>query len=381
MRVLFVTWEYPPSSAGVGRYVQQMAFALRSIGHEPFVFCGSQNGNEVVEEAPEGLVLRYYNEGEIGTKQWVKKLQRVIEKHQIDIVEGADHWGECAAYIKTSLRKPVVIKAHSSNALKALRESNIIYGWQRPMVFLARMRKARRFFDEAFCITNADLLLAPSQRIVDEYKKQGIRLPEKNYIFPNPITPPEGWTNKEATQPTLLLVGRVDAGKGIQYLPSFLEKLVKRCPAVRIELAGKDTFARGIGSMSSWLKRKSAAYSDKIFFLGQLDDILLDEAYRRAWVVIVPSRWDNFPTVVLEAMARRKAIVASPNGGMPEMLSNTSCVIADPSQDGFADSVATLINNKNLRLEAGETAFNKATTVYSPEKIARQYIDMMEKYL
>ena len=56
--------------------------------------------------------------------------------------------------------------------------------------------------------------------------------------------------------------------------------------------------------------------------------------------MILPSRWDNFPTVLLEAMARSRPVVSSPNGGMPEMLEGTLCQAVDPSTPAFADEVA-----------------------------------------
>ena len=49
----------------------------------------------------------------------------------VDLIEGADHYGECAGLLRNRTRPPVLIKIHGCNAVRAPCESQILYSWQR----------------------------------------------------------------------------------------------------------------------------------------------------------------------------------------------------------------------------------------------------------
>lgn len=374
VRVLFVTWEYPPVGAGIGSYVHQMAAALTAAGHHACVVTGRVAGVPERESGESGTLYRIYDRPDIGTAALADRILEICREERIDWIEGADHWGECATLIRRRNRPGVLIKAHSSNALRRLRECQVLFAWQRPLIALALLRARVRTRDEAYCTSHADALAAPSRRILEELRAQGTRLPARSVVIPNPIAIPASWQNREAADPTLLLVGRIDIGKGIQFIPSIIAGLRQEFPRLRVELAGPDTFARGLGSLQAWLRRQCAGFEEHLSFLGRLGREDLDEAYRRAWAVIVPSRWDNFPGALLEAMARQKAVVASPHGGMPEMLAGTTGSIADPQSGQFADKVRELLADGSHRRAVGESVYAKALSHYAPAVVVDAYL-------
>ena len=354
-----------------------MARALRESGH--FTVVVTSHGTEgPAEEAVEnGIIYRAYSIEDIGKKNIVELVLRKANEHYVDWIEGAEHLGESARLIDCRSRPPVVIKAHYNDVLKCSRYAQAHYRWQKILIDLACWRDRERLLRERDSLENADVLITPSARIMKEMSNKDLHLPIRRYIVPNPITLVPDWVNREAPDPTVLLIGRIDIGKGIEYLPRLLDTLVPRFPNLRIEIVGGDSYARIIGSTRHWLLRKLGSRSRHVRFLGTVSHNELDEVYRRAWVVIVPSRWDTFPTVVLEAMIRGKAIVASPHGGMPEMLSGTEGVIADPSTSDFAEAVADLLANPAKRRRAGESALAKARHDYDPKKIASDYIAIL----
>lgn len=381
MNVLFHGWEYPPNGAGVGMYMHYMARALNKAGHHVVVVTGRAPGRPEQETAEEGLVYRAYDRAEVGAAKNRGRVLALAREHRIDWIEGADHLGECAGLLREKNRPPVVIKVHSSNALRVLRDSQVLYPWQRWTIALACLRSRRTIADERATLRHADILLAPSERVLEELRKQEGRTVSKVRVVPNPVEIPDGWQNREAGVPTILLVGRIDVGKGIQYLPRLLEHVARKQPEVVLEIAGGDTYARGLGSMQKWLERLLGENARRIRFLGRLNPGQLDEAYRRAWVVVVPSRWDNFPTAVLEAMARAKPIVASPHGGMCEMLGRTESVIADPATPEFAEAVWSFLDREPLRRSAGQSGRRKAQEAYAPGVVAAQYVDAVTSFL
>jgi glycosyltransferase involved in cell wall biosynthesis len=76
-------------------------------------------------------------------------------------------------------------------------------------------------------------------------------------------------------------------------------------------------------------------------------------------------------------MIRGKAIVASPHGGMPEMLSETECVVADPGRAEFSQAVAAFISDPARRKSAGASALKKASHVYNPQTIVSDYLAIL----
>lgn len=377
MNILFHCWEYPPRGSGIGRYIFHMSKALRKSGHFTVVLTSHGDEGPSQEQIENGVIYRLYRMQDIGTPLITDLVKEKAIAHNIDWIEGVDHLGESAHLLTLKNRPPVVIKTHYNDVIKTARYSQVYYSWQRILVDLACLRDRKRLARERISLSHPELLIAPSGQILQEMKIQGLALSTLQGLIPNPIPTITNWVNREADVPTLLLIGRIDIGKGIEYLPLFVEKLIKRFPEIRVEIAGGDSYARMIGSTKEWLIKKMGGLKDSINFLGELDHYALDKAYGRAWVVIVPSKWDTFPTVVLEAMARGKAIVSSCNGGMPEMLSGTACKIADPAKSEFSEAVAEFVFDKVLREQAGSSAKARALEAYAPDRISDVYINLL----
>lgn len=374
MNILFHCWEYPPRGSGIGRYVFHMAKALRDAGC--FTVIVTSHGEEGPSETllDHGVIYRVYPVHDIGKSVLAEVILKIAKKHDIDWIEGADHLGESSHLLTVRNRPPVVIKAHYNDVLHVARYAHVRYFWQKPLIDIACLRERKRLEWERYSLANADLLIVPSERILEEMRRQKIPLAARQAVVPNPISPMTGWLNREAEAPTLLLVGRIDIGKGIEYLPGLIRELKPRFPEISVEIAGGDGYARFLGSTKAWLVKRMGDCEDSLNFLGILDPHALDEAYARAWVVIIPSNWDTFPTVALEAMTRGKAIVASPNGGMPEMLAGTSCRIANPASLDFCKAVADFLADKTLRDTAGGSARVRAGSAYAPDRIAETHL-------
>lgn len=380
MNILFLCWEYPPKGSGIGRYIAEMSAALAAGGHKVTVLTSTCTGLPEEDVCRNVQVLRKFDRSELRSGRVARLAVDVAKDFHADWIEVPDHWGEGAKLLKMQKRPPVVVKMHYNDVLKAPRYAQAWYPWQKRMIDLACWRQWRAISEERYSLAHADVLLAPCRRILDEAERQGVRLAQNRAMVPNPIRCRE-WENEESATPTILLVGRLDVGKGLSYLRGILEKLVGDFPDLMLEIAGGDSYARGLGSVKQWFKSQLGTMVRHVRFLGVLGSEQMDAAYRRAWVVIVPSRWDTFPQVVLEAMARKKAIVASPHGGMPEMLAGTTCVVAEPASDAFAGAVSGLLAEKSARWETGESGRKKVSDVYLPERVARLYVERVASQL
>jgi glycosyltransferase involved in cell wall biosynthesis len=378
MKILLHAWEYPPRGSGIGHYIGHMSAALRAAGHFTVIVTSRGDGLPAEENLENGVVYRAYDVSEIGTARISGLVLNFARRHAVDWIEGVDHLGESAGLLALRDRPPMMINCRYNDVASALRYAQAFYPWQKLMIALACFRDRARLARERFSIEHADILAAPASRMFVELEREGLSLPARRRVLPKPINLLTAWENSEAPDPVLLQVGRVDIGKGIQYLPDLLREVVREYPGARLEMAGSDSYARGIGSVKDWLIRRFGDLAGHVRFLGQIGPLELDEAYRRAWVVVVPSRWDTSPTCLFEAMIRRKAIVASPHGGMPEILEETGCPVLDPSTPAFREAVLGSIGDRNAREQAGQAGEIRVARCYSPGPVAREYLAFLE---
>lgn len=378
MIILFHSWEYGPGSGGIGQYIYQMAKGLIQYGQKVIIVTGRVSGLASEEEADGVKVYRCYDAKDVRSKALAARTLSIAHDHHADVIEGADHLGECARLISMAGRPPVMIKYHSCQILNALTSAEIVYGWQRLTVKIALMRIFRQRRAERVCVERSDLAIAPSRAILDAYKKQGTPITDKCSIIPNSFTLdrlPSGVGESE--RPVLLYAGRVQLQKGIHYLPSILRTVLEKHPDTILEIAGSDCYARGLGSLTQWLKRQFGSLLPHVRFLGPLSSQELDKAYTRAWVFILPTRWDNFPMVILEAMAKGKAIVTSAHGGMPEILAGTGSPIEEPSNFSFAEAICRLLGDRRARERVGQANWRKVQD-YSPDQVVPRYLDFLK---
>jgi len=107
----------------------------------------------------------------------------------------------------------------------------------------------------------------------------------------------------------LLYIGRLSCLKGVQYLIEAFKNVKKGHAKLKLAIAGK-------GDFEPYL-RKVASNAPDILFLGHVGSLEVKKAlYENCLAVVVPSIYETFPMVVLEAMTCSKAVIASNVGGI-----------------------------------------------------------------
>lgn len=377
MRLLFHSWEFGSGAGGIGQYLLQMTLALREMGHEVVIVSGDTESVQRFSSNYKDVAVYTYRYDQIRSDAVRDLVCDAAARHDVDFIEGTDHWGECASILESAGRPKVVIKYHSCQYLKKISEVSAFYRWQKIAIFLARLRMRGQIRAEKKCVEFADIALAPSRIIFEEYRKQQANLPENIAVIPNLIQNLPSINFSYDRKPTLLFVGRLEILKGIEYLPGLLQRVQQICPDVVLEIAGSDQYARGIGSLKGWLDRQFGPLVDSVRYLGRLDWTELSEAYQRCWLLICPSKWDNFPMSVLEAMAHGKPVVATPHGGMSEMLEGTGAPICGPGEPGFSEAVIALLQNRQQRDAIGAACREKVKNTYTPDNVVPQYLEYL----
>ena len=116
--------------------------------------------------------------------------------------------------------------------------------------------------------------------------------------------------------------------------------------------------------------------------LGRIDDArLLALAYAAADLFVLPTRADNLPNVVLEAMACGTPVVGFDVGGVPDMVRPGETGLLAPPEDvaGLRDAIATLLEDDELRARLGAEAREVAVREYGMELMARRYLAVYEE--
>lgn len=215
--------------------------------------------------------------------------------------------------------QPTIVHAHSSVAGGALR---LLYGWSRPPFRIVYCPHGWAFDRRSIAIKN-DLIariersLAPAaDRIVvisEHERRQGLNIgiaDERMALVLNGIAdlPPARPARWDDPRTRILFVGRLDEQKGFDTLLDAVEPIQDR---VSVRVIGKAV----AGPATQSRPRRS-----KVDYLGWRSLAEVSTEIAAADVVVVPSRWEGFGLVALEAMRGGCAVVASAVGGLREIV-------------------------------------------------------------
>lgn len=97
-------------------------------------------------------------------------------------------------------------------------------------------------------------------------------------------------------------------------------------------------------------------------------------------MLVVPSSFDNFPYVVLEAMASGTPIIGSESSGITEMIENEkSGILCDCKNEKIlADKIVELLLNKQKQKTYSDNALKRVSEEYSDIEVARRNIEIYE---
>jgi D-inositol-3-phosphate glycosyltransferase len=188
----------------------------------------------------------------------------------------------------------------------------------------------------------------------------------------------------------LLYVGRIEPLKGIDTLIraiALMEKQLKAnsCPHYLVIIGGDPN--GGQDHLSEEMQRlrtlsRTLGVDDLVIFLGKRNQDTLPYYYSAAEVVIVPSYYESFGMVALEAMACGVPVVASQVGGLAYLVKNGKTGFSVPEGDpqALAVKLSDLIGDYPLRKRMGAQAAGYAKT-YKWENIARKIAGVYNEIL
>ena len=227
---------------------------------------------------------------------------------------------------------------------------------RRPSVWLSLQRRAR-----AANRNNAGYaaLIVASEHVRREALATGYPAAQVRvvpyFVTSSPAAAPEAGT--------IVTGGRLVREKGFDL---FVDALARVPTPWRAIVAGDGMERAGLEA-----RARRAGLADRIEFAGWRDEAGMDALYRRASVVVMPSRWPEPSGIVgLEAMAHGRPVAAFAVGGIPEWLEHGVTGLLAPPLDSAAlgEAVAALLADPSAAARMGEQGRLRADALFSPSR-------------
>ena len=166
----------------------------------------------------------------------------------------------------------------------------------------------------------------------------------------------------------VLFVGRLVYEKGIHVLINAVPKILSKVNAKFIIV--------GSGYMKEQLLNivRSMGLEHKVLFEGFMDEATLLQLQKTADVSVVPSLFEPFGIVALEAMAAQSPVVASDTGGLSEIIEHdvTGVKVYPNNPDSLAWGITKVLLDEHYAKNLRDNAYKRVQEKYDWEKIAQQ---------
>ena len=392
MRVLMLSWEYPPVViGGLGRHVHALATQLAAAGHEVVVVSRRPAGTDaethpttdqlldgvrVIAVAEDPAHLEFERDLVAWTLAMGHGLLRAaltrLGGWRPDVVHAHD-WlvAHPAVALADVLAVPLVATVHATEAGRHA-------GW------LSAPLSRQVHSVEWWLARRADAVITCSAAMRDEAVELFDVEPASVAVLHNGIAP-QAWQvparRVAATRrrlapggaPLLLYFGRLEYEKGVQDLIAALPRIRRSHPGARLAVAGTGTAADMlVAAAREHRVRRSVA------FLGHLPDGELPAAVAAADAVVLPSRYEPFGIVALEAAAAGAPLVTSTAGGLGELVEDgcTGVSFAPGDVAGIARAVRTVLDDPAAATARATAARARLATDFDWQRIAAATADV-----
>lgn len=178
----------------------------------------------------------------------------------------------------------------------------------------------------------------------------------------------------------ILLAGRLSKGKGQDILINALPTILSVHPEIHLLLAGKGKNGSMIECKLRYMAKKHKIQKN-VHFLGFREDI--KELMQLSEAVIVPSRNDVMPLVVIEAMATGSCVIASAVGGIPEIITNNKNGVLFKAGDSvdLSKAIIKILNNPAMASSIGTSAQMYSKTFLYAQSMCDKIICIYQHYI
>ena len=377
MKILMLTWEYPPRIVGgIARVVHDLSKRMINDGHEVTVVT-YRDGNTPYYENDNGVNVYRVDNYIIHPNNfidWVMQLNfnmvakatEIMNKEgSFDVIHAHD-WlvAYAAKSLKNSFNVPLVSTIH---ATENGRNSGIHDETQRYINDTEWLLT----YEATEVIVNSNFMKGHIQGLFGlPFDKINVIPNGINLTNFNGIDRDYDFRRQYAAdnEKIILYMGRLVYEKGVQHLISAMPKILNGYNDAKLIIAGK-------GGMIDELKAEAEALGlgNKVYFTGYLDSKQVQKMYKCADVAVFPSTYEPFGIVALEAMLAGVPTVVSDVGGLNEIVEHgvTGMKSYAGNANSIADSILNILYDHQLAANVSKNAKAKVKELYNWNKIAQ----------
>ena len=377
MKILMLTWEYPPRIVGgIARVVNDLSKRLIKDGHEVTVVT-YREGDAPYYELDKGVKVYRVDNFMIRPNNFidwvmqmnfnmVAKASEIIQKEgKFDVIHAHD-WlvAYAAKTLKHSFNIPIISTIH---ATEAGRNSGIRDEQQKYINDSEWMLT----YESTEVIVNSNYMKNELQRLFGlPFEKINVVPNGVNLLSFSGIDRDYEFRRRYAmdNEKIILFMGRLVYEKGVQHLIAAMPKILEHYHDAKLVIAGK-------GGMMDELKQEADALGlgAKVYFAGYMNGKDVQKMYKAADISVFPSTYEPFGIVALEAMLAERPVVVSDAGGLNEIVQHKEngmkCYCGNPNS--IADSILELLFDQQLCANIVKKAKAKVRNEYNWNKIAQ----------
>lgn len=389
MRILMLSWEYPPRIiGGISRVVYDLAQNLGKYGNDVHVLTCWEPGTKELEIDNYVTVHRVhvYNNPSSNFVEWVMQLNFAMLEYAIglvntmkfNIIHGHD-WlvAYAAKVIRKSFSIPLITTIH---ATEHGRNCGIHNDMQRTINSV-----------EKWLVNESDRLVVNSLYMRDELSSIFEVSGDKIKIISNGVDLKKfDGVEKDMSfrlnyaapnEKIVFFVGRLVNEKGVQVLLNAIPKILANYNDVKFVVAGKGPCLNSLIELSQRLN-----ITNRVYFTGFVSEEVLLKLYKCSDVAVFPSLYEPFGIVALEGMVAGIPVVVSDVGGLREIVNHKEdgMKFYNGNSNSLADCIIELLKDNELSKKVKDVALEKVHRLYNwnniTDVIINEYNYVIKQY-
>lgn len=383
MNICVVTPTYPPVLGGTQQFIFNFVNKLTQLGHSVTVITSQViptsplvlDGPNVIRFSStrkRGLVLLTQNTNCFRQVIAAHKKGKFDLLHQFHVVP----LGITCISLRVALHRPLITTLMGWDTFSPEVSTTLFYRFSRPVASLV--------------LNSSDALTSPSQDLTRRAYKDGCQ--RDIDVIPHAVDPAiytspglvksagrlRAKLDIEATDRLVLTVCRLARDKNIETLIHASAKVLQQDRHVKFVIVGDGPEYCHLLNLVHVLD-----LDERVRFIGRVASTEMPTYYAASDVSVLPSLYESFGLVVLEAMAAGKPVIASNIGAIPEIVDDqmTGFLFPPRDVDRLTDLLFNILGDNDLRNEMGMRGKKKVQEQFSWERVLDRYLAVYERVI
>lgn len=365
MKILMWPSYYLPSIGGLELMTHRLVECLRGQNHDVCVIANYDSVMAYHTFFPEGVTvhafpfIRALQQGSVANiKRMLQKIQVIIKAFQPDIIH-VHGWGEGFAFYQTRILSffsvPVVLTLHGLLEQPSYHTSHCVKLLQR-----------------------ASAVIAVSQDVQNDFLNRGFAHKKLRVIY-NGVRISENWQSASFLhQKNIVMVGRLSPEKCFDQAFYAMRLLIEKYPDMKMTLVGGGPLFGVLLAL-----REKLNLVDVVEMTNFVAPKAVAQYLQQADIVVIPSQYESFCLVAVEAAIQGRPVVASSVNGLKEVVEDqvTGLLVPPENPEALAKAIETLLLDPTMAHRLGVAARERAMRFFSIEGATNKYIALYHTVL